>query len=241
MEEILSRLEALAEDGYRAFSRRLIPTQRSILGVRAPHLRKLTAEVLSGDCRSFLEDAPDDVLEVLLIKAGVLGGAPMDAPERQRRVRAFLPLVDNWAVCDTLMAALRPEAGEREGCFAFIAPFFTDEREFFARFGAIMLLHFSDAQWIDRALAALGTIRQPGYYARMGVAWTLSMLYVDFPEKAKALIESHALDAWTHNKAIQKIIESRQVEQSAKDALRALKRKAPRGQVVRPKSAAVHG
>lgn len=222
--DVLERLLALAEPGYREFSRKMIPTQAETLGVRAPNLAKLSAEVLKGDFRAFLDSAPDGVLEVLLLKATALGSRAMDLPERLERVAAFLPKIDNWAVCDTLMGALEPRPGERGRYFEFLAPLFGDGREFFARFAAVMLIHFSDPEWIDRALAALPLIRQPDYYARMGVAWALSDLYVDFPEKTAALLASNALEPWTHNKAIQKVIESRRVDQAAKDALRALKR-----------------
>jgi len=220
----LHRLEALAEPGYREFNLKMVPTQNRILGVRAPRLEPFSREVLQGDFRAFLETAPDGILEVMFLKAAAVGGGRMDLIERFERVRALLPKIDNWAVCDTLMGALEPRPGERGRYFEFLAPLFGDGREFFARFAAVMLIHFSDPEWIDRALAALPLIRQPDYYARMGVAWALSDLYVDFPEKTAALLASNALEPWTHNKAIQKVIESRRVDQAAKDALRALKR-----------------
>lgn len=225
--DILNRLEPLAEPGYRAFSERLIPTTRArILGVRAPLLKNLAAEILRGDFRAFLETAPDDVLEVLLLKAAALGSPAMAPGERLERVAAFLPKIDNWAVCDALMSRLQPERGEWARYFEFLTPCFTDRREYFARFGAVMLMHYRDPAWIDRALAALLRIRQPDYYARMGVAWALSDLYTAFPEKVQALITSNALDKWVHNKAIQKVIESRRVGPEQKHALRALRRPA---------------
>lgn len=223
--DIFERLTPLAEPGYRAFIQKTVPTGNEILGVRAPHLKKLAREVLRGDFRNFLETAPDGILEVYFLKAAAVGGGKMALEERFERVRAFLPKIDNWAVCDSLMGWLDPTPGERAAWFEFLSPFFTDDREFFARFAAVMMIRFGDPEWIGPALSGLARVRQEGYYARMGVAWALSHLFVGFPREVEALLKSEALEVWTHNKAIQKVIESFRVDDGAKAALRALKRR----------------
>jgi hypothetical protein len=44
--DILEKLTPLAEPGYRVFLQKSVPTRNEILGVRAPHLKKLAREVL---------------------------------------------------------------------------------------------------------------------------------------------------------------------------------------------------
>ncbi len=223
--DILKRLEALAEPGYRAFNERMIPTKNRIIGVRAPHIEKLARELLAGDWHAFLAAAPDDVLEILFLKCAALAGGQMPLSERFEQIRAFLPKIDNWAVCDSLMGRLRPAPDERAAYFEFVEPFFEDDREFFARFAAVMMIRFSEPEWIGRAAEALARVRQKDYYARMGVAWALSHLYVDFPAEVEALLRRETLEVWTHNKTIQKIVESLRVDEAEKRALRALKRR----------------
>ncbi len=223
--DILERLHELSEPGYREFNLKMIPTNVEILGVRAKHLEKLSREILAGDFRAFSETAPDDVLEVLMLKAAAVGGGAMPLSERFERVRAFLPKIDNWAVCDTLMGWLRPTPEEKQAYFDFLTPYFADDREFFARFAAVMMIRFNDPEWIARAVDALARVRQPDYYARMGVAWALSHLYVDFPAEVEALIVSNALEVWTHNKTIQKIVESFRVDDETKARLKTLRRR----------------
>jgi 3-methyladenine DNA glycosylase AlkD len=223
--DILARLEPLAEPGYRAFTQKMIPTKLEILGVRAAHLDKLASEVLKGDFRAFLDSAPDGVLEVLLIKTAALGAGKMDLAERFDRIRAFLTRIDNWAVCDSLMGWIDPKPDERAAWFEFLSPFFTDEREFFARFAAVMMIRYADPDWIEKAINALASVRQKDYYARMGVAWALSHLYVDFPQEVETLLKAGTLDVWSHNKTIQKVVESRRVDDDAKTKLKSLKRR----------------
>ena len=223
--DILERLNELSEPGYREFNRKMIPTNNQILGVRAKHLEKLSREVLAGDFRAFLETAPDDILEILFLKAAAVGGGTMPLSERFERIRAFLPKIDNWAVCDSLMGWLRPSPDEKQAYFDFLTPYFTDDRAFFARFAAVMMIRFSDPDWINRAVEALLLVRQSDYYARMGVAWALSHLYVDFPQQVEAVITAGVLEVWTHNKTIQKIVESFRVDDEAKARLKTLRRK----------------
>ena len=59
----------------------------------------------------------------------------------------------------------------------------------------------------------------------MGVAWALSHLYVTFPGEVEALLRENALDDKTHNTTIRKIVESRRVDENAKTALKALRRR----------------
>ena len=66
-----------------------------------------------------------------------------------------------------------------------------------------------------------------GYYYRMGAAWAVSMVYIPYPEMTEGLLRSGRMEAWTHNKAIQKIRESRRVSAERKEELRALRRTAP--------------
>ena len=82
-----------------------------------------------------------------------------------------------------------------------------------------------DADHIDEILEYCGRIRHDGYYTKMGVAWTVQVCYVKFPEKTRRFLEHDSMDDFTHNKAIQKIRESYRVSREEKEELNLLKRK----------------
>ena len=97
--------------------------------------------------------------------------------------------------------------------------------EFSVRFGAVALMdYFIQEEWIDKVLAVYDEISHDGYYVKMGVAWGISMCYVKFPRKTGRFLEDNHLDAFTQNKAIQKIRESYRVSKEEKEALKRLKR-----------------
>ncbi len=112
--------------------------------------------------------------EERLIEGLVIGYAACPIGERLERVARFVSRIDNWALCDCFCWRLR--AGEREAMWRFIEPYFHSEAEYDLRFAVVMALdNFVDEEHIDALLGLLGAIRHEGYYARMGVAWAVSV------------------------------------------------------------------
>ena len=114
---------------------------------------------------------------------------------------------------------------EPEAIWNFIQPYLHTEREFEARFGVVMLLfYFIEERHIRRVLALLNQIPAKGYYARMAVAWAISICFVQFPELTmKYLKEENSLDDFTYQKALQKITESNCVNSERKAVIRKMK------------------
>ena len=68
-------------------------------------------------------------------------------------------------------------------------------------------------------------ISRPEYYVNMMRAWYFAEALAKQPEAAERVIAVGALDEWTHNKAIQKAVESRRIASEQKEHLRALRRR----------------
>lgn len=105
-------LEALAEPGYRAFAASLLPGVDDLIGVRLPLLRRMAREIARGDWRAYLAEAGSGSFEERMLQGMVIRCARCDAEERLRYVGRFLPLIDNWSLCDSFCSRLRAE--ERE-------------------------------------------------------------------------------------------------------------------------------
>ena len=231
LEPLTARLEAMADAKYRDFHASLVPDMRvRFLGVRVPALRAIAKELLRGDWRGFLEASRESALyELRLLHAFVLGGAKCPIGEKIALADAFLPYVDNWAVCDGLCASFKPRAGEREALFPFALACADSDIEFRKRFGLVMLFScFAEDPWAGQTLAAYRRFAHPGYYARMGAAWGLATLWLTQRDAALAILEDGVWDDFTHNKAIQKLRESWRVSDADKALLATLRRKAAR-------------
>lgn len=207
---VLEEFSALADEKYKTFHEGLIPGASITYGVRVPELRRMARTIIKKDPKGFLDAAVPGSYEEILLTGIVIGGMKLPAEERLSLVEGFLPLIDNWAVCDIFCSSFKlkkPE--EKAAVWAFLAPLFHDNREFFARFAVVMFLgHFAEEPFVDQGLAFLESMTQEAYYVRMAVAWAVSVCYIKFPERTLPLLRRRTLPVFTQNKAIQKIRES---------------------------------
>ena len=218
------RLRALADPAYRDFMAGILPTvdKATILGVRAPAMRGLVKEVRgTAEAEAFLDELPhayydEDALHVCLLRE------EKDYATCLARVQTFLPYITNWGVCDALVPrvfAAHTDEFKPHG-FAWAR----DERPYVCRFGLSMAMWFYLDEAFDPALMELAAgVRSDHYYVRMMVAWYFAEALVKQKNAALAVIEGCRLEPWTHNKAIQKAVESRRVPPELKSYLKTLR------------------
>ena len=72
-------------------------------------------------------------------------------------------------------------------------------------------------------MAASAADRIDDYYIKMVVAWYFATALAKQYETSLPYIEAKTLEKWTHNKAIQKSIESYRITPEQKEYLRSLK------------------
>lgn len=212
---LLNRMEELREEEYKNFSANLIPgiDRDKMLGVRIPALRKLAAELLKGDQSELPhyfeilsnEDHNRTLYEEKQLWGILLAKANLTDEERMAGYRAYVPVIDNWAVCDIACATLPAIKKNPEPWMDFILSYVRRDQEFEIRFGVVMLLaNFIEEDHIDKVLIELSKVNHPAYYVTMAVGWTLAACYVRFPEKTEALLAEGILTKEIQNKTIQK-------------------------------------
>ena len=226
MTEIQERLFALRDEKNAAFVARLIPTleRETILGARTPALRKLAKELRGSDAaEAFLRVLPHETFEENGLHAFLLEQIP-DFDRCMAETERFLPYVDNWATCDSFSPKVfkkhRPELLEH------IRRWLVSERPYTVRFGVGMLMaHFLDEDFMPEALELVSLIESKEYYVNMMRAWFFATALAKQYEATLPYLEEGRLDCWTHNKTIQKAVESYRIGAEQKAKLRALKRK----------------
>lgn len=224
--ELRRELEQLADPGYKTFHEGLIPGSSMTYGVRLPALRALAQRVLQGDPLDFLQNSRPASYEETMVRGLVVAGLQLPWEEKRPWAEDFLPRIDNWALCDAFCNSLKPRfPGDDAELWAFARPLYSSVQEYEARFAVVLQLsHFVEAEHLEEGLFLLQQVQHPGYYAKMGVAWALSVWYVSFPQEVEALLAQRTLEPWVQNKTIQKIRESRRVRPEEKEALLRYKR-----------------
>ncbi len=223
---IRQQLFAAADASYQTFSASLLPGTDHILGVRLPLLRKMAQQIYrKGDWAAFLAEQPL-YFEETMLQGMVIGHAVKTFVDFRQYVPPFVPKIDNWSVCDSFCNSLHAAQDFREPLLADLRGYTQSAKEFEVRFGAVMLMdYYVDETYLPQVLSLLEAIRHEGYYAKMAVAWALSVCFAKFPAQTLSFLRSCQLDRDTYQKTLQKILESRRVSAADKDIIRAMKKK----------------
>ena len=217
-------LYALQDADYRDFQLSLMPTvdQATVIGVRMPLLRQY-AKTLQADGRAeaFLQALPHEFYEENVLHALLLSGMK-DYAGCLAGVKAFLPYVDNWAVCDGLSPKVF--AGHHKELLAEIPAWLASDEPYTVRFGIRMLMdHFLKEDFDPVYPGWVAALRREEYYVNMMIAWYFATALALRYEETLPYLTEHRLATWTHNKAIQKALESYRVPDGHKDDLRTLR------------------
>lgn len=223
--KIRAELGRLSDAGYARFSVSLLPGVQNLLGVRLPELRRMARLIAADDWRAFL-DAPYGVsFEETMLRGMVIGCADMSADECLRRTEDFLPHIDNWSVCDSFCAGFALARRQPDVVWAFILPMLVHPLPYHRRFAVVMMLdYYLDDTYAGAVRDALTRVDCDHPYVSRAVAWAMATLGAHYPQEALALLRSCLLDADTHNRAIQKICESRRTSADLRAQARALRR-----------------
>ncbi len=223
-EMIQTRLFALQDLQYKAFQCKLMPTVNpdTVIGVRTPDLRKLAREFAkTPESSEFIKILPHTYYEENNLH-GFLIETIKDYDAAIAAVEAFLPYIDNWATCDLISPKIfkkhLPELYEK------IKIWLQSDRTYTVRFGIGMLLGFYlDEAFRPEMLDLVADVRSEEYYVNMMLAWYFATALTKQYDAALPVIQQRRLAKWTHNKAIQKAIESYRISDETKVYLRTLK------------------
>ena len=234
-EEIRAELFRLRDGAYRDFQSRLIPTAdpKRFIGVRTPELRCLAKKLAGdGDVSGFLAAVPHPYFDENQLHAFIVSGI-RDYSDCLEAVERFLPYVDNWATCDQMSPkvfkkhhAELPEAIRR---------WIGSGETYTVRFGVGMLMqHFLDADFDPAYPEMVAAICSEEYYVRMMEAWYFATALAKQYDAVIPYIEQKRLDPRTHNKTIQKAVESYRIPAPRKEYLRSLRTGGASGCARRP-------
>lgn len=200
--------------------------ERRVLGLHSPEI-KAVAKQLSTEGSNVIRDFESVPSESLCYEDTVIWGylinlAKCPLNERLTMLTHYVPVLDNWAVCDSYCAHAKwMVRADKEALWAFLQPWFRSEREFEVRFAVVVAMcYFLNEEWLERVFAQLNSldfdriksdyktvkgkpkVAQQGtvqgaepYYVRMGVAWLLATALAKFPDQTRAFVRSSNLPA----------------------------------------------
>lgn len=224
--EFCEYLNSLAQDEYAVFVEKLNSEAKHVMGLRIPILRKIAKQISGGNWQGFLESARNDTFEEIILQGMVIGYAKIDIKKIIVLIENYIGKIDNWGTCDCFCASLHITRKYKPEMLVLLKKYLFSPNEFEVRFTAVMLMsYYIDEEHIDYLLETFGRIKHDGYYAKMSVAWALSVCFVKFPDKTMEYLKTCTLDDFIYNKTLQKIIESFRVDKIMKNKVKSMKQK----------------
>lgn len=228
IKEIRQSLFSLSEEKYKEFSSSLLPNVDNIMGVRIPTLRKIAKYIAKSnfyEYKSYCDSCKDLYFEEIMILGMTIGYFKCETEERFKLISDFVPLIDNWSVCDSFCATQKISRGEEDKYFEFVTSYITSNSEFEARFAIAMLLdHFINDCFIDRVFLVLNNVICKAYYCEMAVAWAVSICFSKFPSKTENFLKKNEISYFAFKKSVQKICELKGTTNSQKEMVKSLKK-----------------
>ena len=223
MDAIKEFLLANQDVGYRNFTLPLLPgiEEETFIGVRLPVIKKYAKELDADARNAFLSSLPHQYHEENILHAFILSNIK-DYDEYIARVDSFLPYVSNWSVCDTLCNKYLNKY--KAALINEVYQWLKSKEVYRVRYAVKCLMnYFLGDDFKEGHLQKVEQVKLEDYYVRMMIAWYLATgLAKNYDSFVKA-IENRRFDVFTHNKAIQKAIESYRVSDEHKAYLKTLR------------------
>ena len=218
--------EIRSDPDYRALQQKILPNVDPdlIIGVRTPDVKKYAKELRkSGKHADFIRSLPHKYYEENLLHVLVLNDEK-DFDTLIQETEKVLPYIDNWAVCDQFVPKVHKK--HTDELLVYIKKWLESDAEYTIRYGIKLLMSF----YLDERFnpiymdMVIGADRPEIKYVCMMTAWYFATALAKQYDAAIKVIEDNRLDRVTHNKAIQKAVESFRITDEQKEYLRTLRR-----------------
>lgn len=224
--DLLQTLLKHQDKVYGDFNHKLSPTlpRDHFIGVRVPVLRQIAKEYNKDpDHLLFMKSLPHTYFEENMMHC-LLITLIKDYDTCIQEINAFLPYVDNWAVCDTMSNKMLKKHHDK--LIQEILKWIESNHPYTIRFGILMLMsNYLEDDFKEEYIRLVSSIQSEEYYVNMMRAWFFATALAKQWKATIPLLETNQLDKWTHNKTIQKGVESYRISNEQKEYLKTLRRK----------------
>lgn len=208
---------------YRDFTLPLLPNidEKTFIGVRLPIIKKYAKDIDEESKAMFLNSLPHEYHEENILHAFILSNIK-DYDEFINKVNTFLSYVTNWSVCDTICN--KNLTKYRNQLIEEIYKWLQSKEAYRVRYAVKCLMnYYLDENFNEEHLTKVKEVKLEDYYVKMMIAWYLATGLAKNYDSFIKVIENYSFDKFTHNKAIQKALESYRVSEEHKLYLKTLK------------------
>ena len=214
-----------ADDYYRDFIMRGIPSERPFIGVRIPKIREIVKSIPYEEITGLL-DATPVAFEEVLFRGMLIARLPYQSVLQY--FDSQVNIIDDWCSCDTFCSEIRPIIKKQRNDFLDkkVEKLLQSEKEFPTRIGLVILKNnYMDFDYLFTIFDRVENLKdREEYYVKMAIAWLIAECFTKFPEETLGFLKSTKLPKWTFNKTISKICDSYRVDDEMKELLRRMRK-----------------
>ena len=224
-EKIKKKLMALSDNNYKEFSEKIISNTANILGVRMPVLKKYAKELLTEHkIEELIQNIDSEYHEEILLK-GIVIGSEKDPEKTKQYIKDYVPLINNWATCDSFCSNLKIIKKNKNDFWNFIQSYLKSDKTYEIRFGVVILLnYYIEKERLEEIFEILKNIKSERYYVQMAVAWALSVCLVKYYDETYEFLKNNKLNNFVFFKTISKANDSYRLTKEQKEKLKELRR-----------------
>lgn len=213
----MSDLKKLQDEDYRDFLIKIVKTEKNIIGIRDPFLKKIAKTIAKTNWKSFLHCIEHRYYEETMLHGYILGYIKLKENEYLCYLDEFLNYINNWATCDNSVSSFKFIKKDRKFFFPYIEKLCFTPNPWKQRVGLVFLLKFYlTDEYVDTVIEIISKIKSEEYYVEMAQAWLISQLFIEYEEKTISIFQAKILSSSVCNKAIQKIKDSLKVSKDKK-------------------------
>lgn len=217
MIDIRKELFSLRDDKYKEFQGKLLLNVDNFIGVRVPLVRNLLRRMSEPEKIEYIDNYKCEYLEEYLLK-GLIISSLRDFNEVIKYLDYFIPLIDNWEVCDTFVLSLKIINKNKDTFYSYIKKYLQSNKEFEKRFTLVVLLnYYVEDKYIDDIVDIILNVKCNYYYDKMAKAWLIQVCYIKYRDKILNVINQIDNDIYVIAK--RKILDSKKISRQDKDFL----------------------
>ena len=219
-------LEANSQQKYRQFTGSLNPGSRyPVMGVRVPLLRELAKKLAKEYGVNAVDMLSDDSQEEVLLQGFVIAYSKMPLAEKKPYIDNYLAKCDNWSLIDSFVSTFHFNRKDEALMWRYLGEYRKSKQTFTVRFVLVMMLNrYLKDEYINDILEYCSNIDSEEYYIEMAQAWLLATAAINYFYDVELILKDGKLNMFTHNRTIQKAVESFRISAENKERLRALRR-----------------
>ena len=148
--QFIEKLKSLKDEKYLEFHKKLVTTNSEIIGIRSPIVKDIAKNIAKGDWRKFIAQEIKGYYEEIFIRGLIIGYIKDDKNIVKDEIERFLPLIDNWGICDGFVANLKIIKKNREYFFDYLKKLIKTKEEYKVRFVLVTFLsYYMEKEYVE--------------------------------------------------------------------------------------------